>query len=100
MIRARQSLAKAGTCAVALRYDQARGKLLGSPRMTLRGFAANRMELALGREAREVIQRAVQSVQPHTSPKTVERVVQRALTDFFYRRTKNRPETIVIVLEE
>ncbi len=100
VIRARQSLAKAGTCAVALRYDQARGKLLGSPRMTLRGFAANRMELALGREAREVIQRAVQSVQPHTSPKTVERVVQRALTDFFYRRTKNRPETIVIVLEE
>ncbi|HIE38946.1 MAG TPA: ribonuclease J [Anaerolineae bacterium] len=100
VIRDRETLATAGVCVVALRYSPRRGTLMGTPRLTLRGFAAPQAAEEMLGEAQEAVRRAVQGLQPRTPLETVENSVRRALSDFFYRRTKNRPEIIVMVLGE
>jgi len=100
VIRDRETLAKAGICVVALRYDQQRGKLAGGARITLRGFVAPEAEAELLAGAHQAVQRAMQGISPNTPPATVERAVLRALTDFFYQQTRNQPETVVLALPE
>jgi ribonuclease J len=100
VIRDRETLATSGVCVVVLRYDPRRGKIVGSPRLALRGFAARQVVDEVAEEALEVISGTLQGIQPGTPPSTVERVIRRSLSDFFYNRTKNRPEMIVVALEE
>ncbi len=69
-------------------------------RVTLRGVATRDVVKPLEEEAQSIVRRVVQGLSPGTSPSTVEGEIRRALSNFFYRQTKNRPELIVIPLEE
>ena len=100
VIRDRETLAMAGVCVVVFRYSPRRGALLDTPRLTVRGFAARDAAEEVMTGAVEVVRRTVQDTRPGTPPATVERQVQAALSEFFYQRTKNRPEVIVVAVEE
>jgi ribonuclease J len=100
VIRDRQTLAQAGVCVVVLRYNSKRGMLLGTPRLVLRGFVAQRVVEKVLNETRQVVRRTVQRVQPGTSPAAVEQAVRRAVSDFLYKTTKNRPEMVVMAVAE
>lgn len=100
VIRDRESLAMAGVCVVVFRYSPRRGALLDAPRLTVRGFAARDAAEEVMAEAVEVVRRTIQGTRPGTPSATVERQVQAALSEFFYQRTKNRPEVIVVAVEE
>jgi mRNA degradation ribonuclease J1/J2 len=82
------------------RYDPRRGALLGTPRLTVRGFAARDVAEEVIEGAVDVVRRTVQAVRAGTPPATVERQVQSALSEFFYQQTKNRPEIIVMAVAE
>lgn len=100
VIRDRESLAMAGVCIAVFRYNPPSGALLGTPRLTVRGFAARDAAEEVIEGAMDVVQRTVQSTRAGTPPATVERQVQLALSEFFYQRTKNRPEVIVVAVED
>ncbi len=100
VIRDRETLAMAGVCVVVFRYSPRRGALLDTPRLTVRGFAARDAAEEVMTGAVEVVRHTVQDTRPGTPPATVERQVQSALSEFFYQRTKNRPEVIVVAVEE
>ncbi len=100
VIRDRESLAMAGVCVVVFRYSPQRGALLDTPRLVVRGFAARDAAEEVMAEAVEFVRRTVQSTRPGTPSAAVERQVQTALSEFFYQRTKNRPEVIVIAVEK
>lgn len=100
VLQDREMLAEAGVCVVALRYNLRRGTLSGAPRLALRGFVAPEVAGQMVGEAQTVVRHTLQSIQPRTPPATVEGTVERALSDFFYKRTKNRPEIIVMALVE
>ncbi len=100
VIRDRETLAMAGVCVVVFRYSPRRGALLDTPRLTVRGFAARDAAEEVMAGAVEVVRRTVQGTRPGTPPATVERQVQSALSEFFYQQTKNRPEVIVVAVEE
>ncbi|MBC7225835.1 MAG: ribonuclease J [Thermoflexales bacterium] len=100
VIRDRESLAMAGVCVVVFRYSPRRGALVDTPRLTVRGFAARDAAEEVMTEAVNVVRRTVQNTRPGTPPATVERQVQAALSEFFYQRTKNRPEVMVVAVEE
>jgi ribonuclease J len=98
VIRDRETLATSGVCMAALSYDPQRGKLRGRPRLSVRGFATRQVVGDVLEEATDVIESAMQGIQSGTPPATVERVIRRSLSDYFYRSTKNRPEIIVMAL--
>ena len=98
VIREREILATAGICVVALRYDVQRGTLLEAPRLVLHGFVANEVVENVVGEAREAVLRAAKSLNPGTPVATAERTVRRSLADFFYQKTKNRPEIVVLAM--
>lgn len=100
VIRDRETLAMAGVCVVVFRYSPRRGALLDTPRLTVRGFAARDAAEEVMAGAVEVVRRTVQGTRPGTPPATVERQVQSALSEFFYQQTKNRPEVIVMAVED
>jgi ribonuclease J len=100
VIRDRETLAMAGVCVVVFRYSPRRGALLDTPRLTVRGFAARDAAEEVMTGAAEVVRRTVQGTRPGTPPATVEMQVQSALSEFFYQQTKNRPEVIVVAVEE
>jgi len=100
VVRDRQTLAQAGVCVVAFRYNPRRGALVGPARLALRGFAARQAAGKVLGQAQQVVRCTVQEARPGASPTMVERAVQRALSDFFYKSTKNRPETVVMALVE
>jgi ribonuclease J len=100
VIRDRETLAMAGVCVVVFRYSPRRGALLDTPRLTVRGFAARDAAEEVMTRAIEVVRRTVQEARPGTPPAAVERHVQAALSEFFYQQTKNRPEVIVVAVEE
>lgn len=100
IIRDRESLAMAGVCVAVFRYNPQQGALLGTPRLTVRGLAARDAAEEVIEGAMDVIRRTVQAARAGTPPATVERQVQSALSEFFYQRTKNRPEIIAIAVAE
>jgi ribonuclease J len=100
VIRDRETLAQAGVCVVTFRYSPRRGTLLGTPQIVCRGFVARQAAEEILHEASKLVRRTVQGIQPKTAPKTVEQTVRRALSNFFHKKTKNRPEMIVMALTE
>lgn len=100
VIRDRESLAMAGVCVAVFRYDPQRGALIGTPRLTVRGFAASDAALEVMEGAIEVIRQTFRRIRSGTPSATVERLVQSALSEFFYHKTRNRPEVIVMAVEE
>ncbi len=90
----------AGVCVAVLRYDPRRGALIGTPRLTMRGFAAHHVAEEMLTEARDIVRRVLQETRPGSPPATVEQRVQSALVEFFYQRTKNRPEVIALAITD
>jgi mRNA degradation ribonuclease J1/J2 len=99
VLRDREKLARTGVCTLTMRYDRQQGELLAPPKMAVRGFAAHKAVEEVLEEAQDVIHRAVRLLPRSASLYQVERGVRQALSDFFYRETKNRPEIIVMLLE-
>lgn len=100
VIRERETLATAGVCVVVFRYDSRRREAVGTVRLILRGFASPGMAEKMLGDAQEVARRTIRGVQPGTALADLELALQRALSDFFYGRSKNRPEIIVVPVEE
>ncbi len=100
VIRDRETLAKAGVCAVALPYDARRGLPVGTPRVVLRGFVTPEVAGEMVERTRQAVHHTLQSIPPGTAAEKVEQTLRRALTHFFYRETKNWPEVIVLTLTE
>ncbi|RME36603.1 MAG: ribonuclease J [Thermoflexia bacterium] len=100
VIRDRETLAMAGVCVAVFRYDPRRGALIGTPRLTMRGFAAHHVAEEMLTEARDIVRRVLQETRPGSPPATVEQRVQSALVEFFYQRTKNRPEVIALAITD
>jgi len=100
VIQDRETLAKSGVCSVAFRYSQKTGQLIGRPQLKMRGFVTPSAAETLIENAQEMVFQTLRGAQPNTPPETVERMVRQALSNFCYRRTKNRPEMIVSALQE
>jgi len=98
LIRTRHELSEAGVCSVALAYDQDGGRMVGLPQITGRAIASNDVMEALLPEAVDAVRSAMRGISPGTPAPTVARAVEKALSDFFYREARNRPEVIVHAL--
>jgi ribonuclease J len=94
LIRRRHELGQVGVCSVAFEYDLDAGQLVGVPQITGRAIAAAEAMQALLPGAEEVVRGALRGISPRTQTPTVERAVERALSDYFYREARNRPEII------
>jgi ribonuclease J len=98
LIRSREELAETGVCAVSLVYDEVTGRLVGQPRITGRAIASPDVLGKLLPQATDLVMGVVRGISPFTPVVTVERAVERSLSDFFYREGRNRPAVIVQVL--
>jgi len=98
LIRRREALGDAGICSVAFIFDQKRGKILGEVRVKGIGIASDAVMGTLLSDVVAEVRTAMRGISPGTPPATVERSIASALSDFFYRRARNRPEVIVQAL--
>ncbi len=94
VIRRRHELRESGVCSVAFEYDLDGGKLVGLPRITGRAIATEEALQELLPGADEAVRAALRGISPRTPATTVERAVERSLSDYFYREARNRPEVI------
>jgi ribonuclease J len=99
LIKERASLGTTGVCSVSLVYDEDEGRIVGEAEITGRAIATVEVMDELLPEAREAVAAAMRGISPNTPADTVERLVEKALSDFFYRQARNRPEVIVQVIE-
>jgi len=95
LVRRRQELGQTGVCSVAFAYDEENGKMVGNPSVTARAVVAPEAMEALEPDALNALVNAMRGISPGTAASTVERAVQSALSDFFFRESRNRPEVIV-----
>ncbi len=96
VIRDREALAASGVCSVVFRYDRRRGILLGRPRITMRGVAVEEVLTDLLIQVDDAVRSTLRTLRPNTAPDEAEKAVARAVSDLFYKQTKNRPEMIVV----
>ncbi|MGC9520264.1 MAG: ribonuclease J [Anaerolineae bacterium] len=99
LIRRREELAETGVCTVAFVYDESQGRLVGEPHVTGRGIAAEEVMDTLLPAAEDALRSTMRGISPNTPASTVERAVEKVLSDFFYREARNRPEVIVQAIE-
>lgn len=98
VIRQRDGLAQSGFVTAVAPYDRRTGKTLGRPRIITRGFVyAPNAEQMLA-QAGDLV-RATASAKRNTAPGHVEKEVERALSDFFYKETRRRPVVTVAMVE-
>lgn len=98
VIRDRDLLATAGMCVVLVRY-RALARTVKETRIEMRGVTSAEAAARLSEEATHIIERVVHESTP-MSPAHLELVLRRALEDFFYQQTKNRPLTLVMAVQE
>jgi ribonuclease J len=98
LIRQREELAESGICSVAFVYNEAKGKIVGQPRVTGRAMASTAVVADLFFDTADVIKDVMRGISPGTPKSTVERTVEKSVSDYFYRETRNRPEVIVQVI--
>ncbi len=92
----RDAMGQNGLIHAIVRYQRRTGRPLGKPRIITRGFVPDVPEL-LSR-AEEVIRQAA-SVQPGTSPQSVEQEVEQALSHFLFEETRITPVVIATVVQ-
>jgi ribonuclease J len=95
VIKDRDELAVAGVCSVAFVYDRKLGELVGRPRIVGRAIASQEVFQDLVPAAQDVVRTVLNDSKPGTPTTDVEDKVQVALSNFFYKKAKNRPEIIV-----
>ncbi len=98
VIQDRDLLASAGVCVVLVRYRLPAREVLET-RIVMRGVTASAAAERLRAESEQLIRRLVLETPPG-EPSHLENVVKRALEDFFYQQTKNRPLTLVMAVQE
>ncbi|MGC9347948.1 MAG: ribonuclease J [Anaerolineae bacterium] len=98
LIQERGALGTTGVCSVALVYDEDEGRILNEPQITGRAIATTEVMNELLPDAKESVRAAMRGISPNTPADTVERLVEKALSDFFYRQARNRPEVIVQII--
>ncbi|MBN2002857.1 MAG: ribonuclease J [Anaerolineae bacterium] len=96
VIRDRDSLAATGVLNVVFSYSQRRGTVVGEPRITARGVASDEAIEEMIEATKSVVRQTVQTIRAKTPPPEIEKAVKRAISDFFYKKAKNRPEIIVV----
>jgi len=94
----REALARGGFVVVAFRYNRRRGRPIGLPRITTRGFVFAPEASELLEEAQEVALSAA-TVSSGTPAYEVEEAVKSALSGFFRRETRRRPFVSVIAID-
>jgi ribonuclease J len=95
LVRRRHELAQTGVCTVAFAYDEVNGKMVGNPSVMARAIVSAEAMAALEPDALNALMNAMRGISPGTAASTVERSVQSALSNFFFRESRNRPEVIV-----
>jgi len=98
VIQDRDMLASAGTCVVLVRY-RLPARAVVETRIVMRGVTAAEAAERLRIEAERIVQRVVRE-SASVAPAQLENALKRALEDFFYQQTKNRPLTIVMAVQE
>jgi ribonuclease J len=98
LIRRREELAESGVCSVAFAYDENTGSLVGQPHLTSRAMASGEAVADLLHNAGDLVGGVMRGISPGTPASNVERAVEKSVSDFFYRETRNRPEIIVQVI--
>ena len=91
----REELAVTGVCSVAFVYDRQRGELVGRPRIIGRAIASYEVFQELVPAAEDVVRLVLKGTKAGASTSEVEEKVRKSLSDYFYKRAKNRPEIIV-----
>jgi len=95
IVRRRHELGQTGVCAVAFAYDEKNGKMVGNASVVARAIVSAEAMDALEPDALNALVNAMRGISPGTAASTVERAVASALSDFFFRESRNRPEVIV-----
>jgi ribonuclease J len=98
LIRERDMLSETGVCSVALSFDEETGKIIGYPRVVTHAVASDEAVEDLLPGVTDVVLTAMRGISGGIAASTVERTVERALSDFFFREARNRPEVIVHAL--
>jgi ribonuclease J len=98
VMRQRDGLAHSGFVTAVAPYDRRAGKTVGQPRIITRGFVYAPNAENLLAQAEDLV-RATASVRRGTAPDQVEKKVERALSDFFYRETRRRPVVTAAMME-
>jgi ribonuclease J len=98
VMRQRDGLARSGFVTAVAPYDRRAGKTVGQPRIITRGFVYAPQAEDLLAQAEDLV-RAIASVRQGTAPDQVEKKVERALSDFFYRETRRRPVVTAAMME-
>ena len=95
IVRRRHELGQTGVCAVAFAYDEKNGKMVGNASVVARAVVSAEAMDALEPDALNALVNAMRGISPGTAASTVERAVASALSDFFFRESRNLPEVIV-----
>jgi ribonuclease J len=98
VIRQRDGLAQSGFVTAIAPYDRRAGKTTGQPRIVTGGFVHAPNAQHLLAQAGELV-RSSAAVKRGTAPGKVEAKVEKALSSFFYRKTKRRPVVTVAMME-
>ena len=95
VIRERESLATGGVCSVVFKYDQQKGRLVGEPTITSRGFANFEAIIEIVEGTKTTVRQTLASTKPGTPPTAVEEAVGKALSHYFFQQVRNRPAMLV-----
>jgi ribonuclease J len=98
VMRERDGLAQSGFVTAVAPYDRHTGKTVGQPRIITRGFVYAPDAEDLLAQAGDLV-RATASGKRGAAPAGVEKKVEQALSDFFYRETRRRPVVTVAMIE-
>jgi ribonuclease J len=98
VVREREQLGRGGYVMVIVRYDRAKGKPVGRPRIVSSGFVfvpgADELLAQIGESAL-----VAAKTKPGTAPEKVEQQLQDALSKYLYEETKRRPVVVPVVVE-
>lgn len=98
VIHARDTLAATGLCNVVFSYNVRQRTLIGKTRITAHGVAAPEVVDELREGIEPLIRHTLKATKGNTAVTDIEFAVRRALSDFFYKTARNRPEIIVVAI--
>jgi ribonuclease J len=98
LMREREALGRNGFVMSVVRYKRQTGRPVGRPRIVTRGFIFVPGAENLLTQAEEITLSAA-SASPRTPAEEVGKQIEKALSEFLYRETRNRPIVIPTVIE-
>lgn len=98
VISQRDGLAQSGFVTAVAPYDRHAGKTVGEPRIITQGFVYPSEAEGLLKKAGDLV-RATASSKRGAAASHMEKKVEKALSNFFYKQTRRRPVVTVALLE-